>query len=251
MSLFRKKPRSTGLGSDLRPGDDHYRAYVGPPRDYDLVSAMVFNLLTCLGLRQDQKVIDIGCGSLRIGRLLIPYLNAGNYVGVEPNQWLVEDGILNEIGEDQIRLKRPELSFRADLEEFKEPLEADFAFAQSIFSHCGLDLFKEWLLQAKRHLKEDGALLGTFLIDEKDFDGEGWVYPACVNFRVETISQLAKQCGYGFDLLDWGHPRQTWALFSRPNHNKSLACDGPITWNRCLEQSVLPRRAPHAPGPQA
>ncbi|MFK5955345.1 MAG: class I SAM-dependent methyltransferase [Planctomycetota bacterium] len=236
MSFFRKKPTTTGLGTDLKPGDEHYRAYVGPPVDYDLVSAMVFNLLTCLGLRQDQRVIDIGCGSLRIGRLLIPYLNEGNYVGVEPNEWLVKDGILNEIGEDQIRLKKPQLSFRADLKEFDEPLMANFAFAQSIFSHCGLDLFRNWLLQAKDHLREDGALLGTFLVDDKDFDGEGWIYPGCVKFRIETIAQLAKECGYGFEMLDWGRPRQSWALFSRPNYDKGLACDGPITWNRCLEQ---------------
>ena len=63
------------LGLGLRPGDPQYRAYVGPPEDYDLIAAMVFNLLTTLGLRQHHSVLDIGCGSLRIGRLLIPYLN--------------------------------------------------------------------------------------------------------------------------------------------------------------------------------
>ena len=76
-----KKPKTYGIAIDLSPGDNHYRAYVGPPKDYDLVSAMVFNLLTCLGLRQHHRVLDIGCGSLRSGRLLIPYLNKGNYFG--------------------------------------------------------------------------------------------------------------------------------------------------------------------------
>src|SRR5687768_14538688 len=100
-------PRTSGLALDLQPGDDHYRAYVGPPRDYDLISAMVFNLLTSIGLRQHHRVLDIGCGSLRVGRLLIPYLNEGLYVGVEPNKWLVDDGIANEIGMDQVRIKQP------------------------------------------------------------------------------------------------------------------------------------------------
>jgi len=40
------------LGVGLKPGDAHYRAYVGPPEDYDLIAAMTFNLLTTLGLRQ-------------------------------------------------------------------------------------------------------------------------------------------------------------------------------------------------------
>lgn len=63
------------LGVGLKPGDAHYGAYVGPPEDYDLIAAMSFNLLTTLGLRQHYTLFDVGCGSLRIGRLLIPYLN--------------------------------------------------------------------------------------------------------------------------------------------------------------------------------
>ena len=80
-NILRNKTKTVGLGLDLNAGDEHYRAYVGPPADYDLVSAMVFNLLTSMGLRQHHRVLDIGCGSLRVGRLLIPYLNPKNYFG--------------------------------------------------------------------------------------------------------------------------------------------------------------------------
>jgi hypothetical protein len=58
------------LGLDLKPGDPRYRAYVGPPEDYDLIAAMTFNLLTTLGLRQHHSLLDVGCGSLRIGPLV-------------------------------------------------------------------------------------------------------------------------------------------------------------------------------------
>src|SRR3989440_10441889 len=95
------------LGVGLKPGDAHYRAYVGPPEDYDLIAAMAFNLLTTLGLRQHHSLLDIGCGSLRIGRLFIPYLNPGKYFGVEPNQWLVREGIRRELGGSLVEIKRP------------------------------------------------------------------------------------------------------------------------------------------------
>jgi cyclopropane fatty-acyl-phospholipid synthase-like methyltransferase len=236
--LLRDKTNTIGLGLDLKPGDEHYRAYVGPPKDYDLVSAMVFNLLTCVGLRQHHRVLDIGCGSLRVGRLLIPYLNPQNYYGVEPNKWLVDDGIENEVGRDLVKIKEPIFSFHASLEEFEKPLNLDYAIAQSVFSHCGKDLIKGWLSQVSFHLNDSGVLLATFLIGEKDYNGDGWVYPGCVNYKPETISEIASEFALDFDVLDWAHPRQTWALFSKKKYDKSLIHGGPITWNRFVEKAL-------------
>ena len=228
--------RTCDLGLGLPPGAAHYRAYVGPPEDYDLISAMVFNLLTCAGLRQHHRVLDIGCGSLRIGRLLIPYLNPGNYFGIEPNQWLVSDGILNEVGQDQISLKRPTFSYCNSLREFNnQPLEIDFAVAQSIFSHCSTALIREWLNETSQHLKDNGALFATFLVAEEDYCGtEGWIYPGCVKFRPQTMAQLAIEAGLEFTMLDWKHPRQTWAIFSKPGFNDALVSGGNISWNRMM-----------------
>ena len=225
-----------GSGIGLRPGDDHYRAYVGPPEDYDLVAAMVFNLLTCAGLRQHHRLLDLGCGSLRVGRLLIPYLNKGNYVGVEPNRWLVTDGILNEIGEDQVRIKEPLFSYRDSLAEFTESLRLDYAVAQSIFSHCSLRLIRGWLEQLARHLSDSGLLVATFLVDQQDFAGDGWVYPDCVKYRPETMSRLAAEYGFGFQLLDFRHPRQSWAAFWRPGYDRSLIEGGTVAWSRVADR---------------
>ena len=235
---LKSKAKTSGLGLDLKPGDRHYRAYVGPPVAYDLVSAMVFNLLTCIGLRQHHRVLDIGCGSLRVGRLLIPYLNPGNYFGVEPNRWLVDDGIENEIGRDLIRIKRPSFSFQASMKSFHEPLDLDYAIAQSIFSHCGKDLVKGWLSQVSAHLKDSGALVATFLMGEEDFDGDGWVYPECVNFKLETMAEMAFEFDLHFEVLDWTHPNQTWALFSKDACDKSLVEGGPIAWNRFVAKAI-------------
>jgi len=232
------KAKTSGLGLDLKPGDEHYRAYIGPPKDYDLVSAMVFNLLTSIGLRQYHQVLDIGCGSLRVGRLLIPYLNPGNYFGIEPNKWLVEDGIENETGRDLLTIKKPTFSFRSSMEEFNSPLNLDFAIAQSIFSHCGKDLIKAWLSQVSFHLKDSGALLATFIVDNKDYDGDGWVYPGCVGFKPETLSEIASDFDLDFDVLDWAHPRQTWALFAKKKYDKSLIAGGQISWNQFVAKAM-------------
>ena len=156
------------LGLGLKPGDPQYRAYVGPPEDYDLIAAMTFNLLTTLGLRQHHSLLDVGCGSLRIGRLLIPYLNQRKYFGIEPNEWLVEEGIRRELGKSLLEIKRPMFFFSDSPNTIgKANVEFNFALAQSIFSHCGLDLIKGWLSAISSSLAQDGALVATFLVAEE------------------------------------------------------------------------------------
>jgi SAM-dependent methyltransferase len=235
------EPESLGVG--LKPGDTHYRAYVGPPEDYDLIAAMTFNLLTTLGLRQYHSLLDVGCGSLRIGRLLIPYLNRGKYFGVEPNEWLVREGIKRELGEAVLEIKRPTFFFSDSPEAItKAKVLFHFVLAQSIFSHCGLDLIKDWLSTISRSLGEDGALVGTFLIGEGDSPKMGWIYPDCVNYRPATLERAAADVNLRFEILDWKHPRQTWALFAAPKFDSSWFKDRSLTWNASLEKTLSQHR---------
>jgi SAM-dependent methyltransferase len=237
MEMASKDQEDLGLG--LKPGDAQYRAYVGPPEDYDLIAAMAFNLLTTLGLRQHHSLLDIGCGSLRIGRLLIPYLNRRKYFGVEPNEWLVEEGIRRELGETLVLIKRPTFFFSDSPNTIAQAGTAfDFALAQSIFSHSGLDLIKGWLSAISRSLARGGALVATFLIGEEDCAQTGWIYPDCVNYRSATVERAAKDVNLRFEILDWKHPRQTWALFATPEFNSAWFKDRPLTWNTGLQRAL-------------
>ena len=80
------------LGKHLDVGARHHRAWVGSPDNYDLSSALQFSLLTSLGLRENHTLLDIGCGSLRGGRLALMYLLPEHYYGIEPEQWLIDEG---------------------------------------------------------------------------------------------------------------------------------------------------------------
>ena len=227
------------LGLGLKPGDPHYRAFVGPPEDYDLIAAMTFNLLTTLGLRQHHSLLDIGCGSLRIGRLLIPYLNRGKYFGVEPADWLVAEGIKQELGETVVQIKRPTFFFTDSPETIVQTkLSFDFALAQSIFSHCGLDLIGGWLSAVSHSLTPGGVLLATFLPGDEDSSQTGWIYPDCVNYRPATLERAAANVNLRFEILDWKHPRQTWALFAGPKFDSSWFKNSPLTWNTRLERML-------------
>ena len=65
--------------SQTRPGDNNYRAYIGPPHQYDFMGNTQFRLATTLGIREHHYYMDIGCGSLRSGKFLINYLLPERY----------------------------------------------------------------------------------------------------------------------------------------------------------------------------
>lgn len=226
------------LGLELPPGAHHYRAYIGYAVNYDLVAAMTFGLVTTLGLRQQHKLVDIGCGSLRVGRLLIPYLNAGNYIGIEPNEWLVKEGISREVGRDLIRIKKPQFYFSDSPKVLINHSGIDFAVAQSIFSHCGLDLIRGWLAGVAGALAPTGALIATFLPDQVDSSEKGWRYPECVRYTPQTLQTIASELGLKFEILDWRHPHQTWALFANSHFDSSWFKNQPLSWNTMIDRQT-------------
>src|SRR5512140_3487697 len=120
----------------------------------------------------------------------------------------------------------------------------DFALAQSIFSHCGLDLIKGWLSAISRSLASNGALVATFLIAEEDSAQTGWIYPECVNYRPATLERAAENVNLRFEILGWKHPRQTWALFAAPGFDSTWFKDRPLTWNTGLERALSQKHQP-------
>ncbi|HRE43774.1 MAG TPA: methyltransferase domain-containing protein [Terricaulis sp.] len=196
---------------------EHYAAYVGPPAEYDFMGATQFRLACALGLRETHRVLDFGCGSLRAGRLLMMYLMKGNYYGIEPNAWLVEQAIEHELGGQGIlAVKQPSFDHNADFKSDVFGVDFNFIIAQSIFSHAGPELIGRALSNFKASLRPGGLILATFVPNTRqaEFDGEGWVYPGCVTYSRETIARFAKNAGLESMALPWFHPRQDWHIFA-------------------------------------
>jgi SAM-dependent methyltransferase len=222
MVLFRRvdysdsRPTQAELGLDavrgLPAGSDHYKAYVGPPDRFDFMSATQFALLFQLGLREQHRVLDFGCGSLRLGRLLIPYLNRGCYFGIDPNRWLIDDGISNELGAMAIDLKMPSFSqsdsFRTDV----FGCRFDFLIAQSIVTHTGPDLTRKFLLSVPQALKPDGLFLFSYIRDDNvpTLPRDGWHYPEIVAYSRFWFEEELKKVGLVSRPLPWFHPGATW-----------------------------------------
>jgi len=150
------------------PRDFRYRAFIGPADKYDLTSALQFNLLTFLGLREEHFLLDVGCGSLAGGRLFIPYLLPRRYYGIEPFRWLIEEGIKNELGNDIIRVKQPVFSNNNEFMLSIFDRKFDFILAQSIFSHASQKQIRRCLSEAKNVMKPDSFFVATFVEGEEN-----------------------------------------------------------------------------------
>ena len=67
-------------------------------------------------------------------RLLIPYLLPVT-TRIEPNAWLIEDALSNQIGRDLLAIKKPVFDHNAEFRVDGFGIDFDFIVAQSIFSH--------------------------------------------------------------------------------------------------------------------
>ncbi len=213
LKRFQKKKK---IDLSLKAGDRHYRSFIGPPAKYDLVSAMQFNLLTKHGLRENHKFLDIGCGSLRGGRLFIIYLLENNYYGVEPEKWLVKDGIYHELGNGIIKIKKPSFLHSVNFDFIKFNTTFDFAIAQSIFTHASIEQIRVCLFNLSKVANKNFKFLASFIEGNENYQGNDWVYPGCVTYRFDFMKNLVEEYGFRCTKTDDIHPNNhTWLLIEK------------------------------------
>lgn len=199
------------LGIDLPAGSDHYRAFVGPPMLYDRIGALQFNLLNDLGLREYNSILEIGCGSLRLARLLIPFLLPGRYYGVEPKEELVEEGFKHHFGESRAKsqinkLKLPRFSHNPSFDFSFIDDSVDFIIAQSIASHTGVSETRNLLQNIVEKMHDDSLAMITFIRTDdisKQNNDDGWFYPECVCYTDNFMANLAKELGVFASISHW------------------------------------------------
>jgi SAM-dependent methyltransferase len=196
------------LALDSPAGSAHYRAWVGPPAKYDLLGAIQFQALTNLGLRDYHHVCDVGCGTLRAGRLLIPYLLDGHYCGIEPNRDMLGHGFAAHFGSsapdgEVMAKKRPRFHHGMDFDLASFGIEFDFILAQSILSHTGPRDTELFFQQCAKVMTASTIVLFTFVRGRENCVEEGWHYPRCVTYTDGWMADKAAQHGLAFSPTEW------------------------------------------------
>jgi hypothetical protein len=178
-----------------------------------------FEHLKHWGLAANHYPLDIGCGCLRGGRFAIELLEPEHYFGIDPNQWLIDDGIKHLLGTQVLQLKRPVFSNNSDFNLDVFGRKFDFLMAQSIFSHTSQAQMRKVITEATKVMHEKSIFLATFRRGDTDYPGAEWSYPDGVKFTFERVLGFATEAQLECAEVKWAHPKQQWLVFYRSSNS--------------------------------
>jgi SAM-dependent methyltransferase len=156
------------------------------------------------GLKPDSKLLDVGCGSLRLGVKVIPFLEKGNYYGIDCDKEMVTAGLNNELSQDVRQQKNPLFAINKnfDLSSFGQ-IKFDMAMAQSVWTHItppGIELCMKNVVES---LKPGGVFLASYNLAENNMPAFGKPYPVMTKYPVDFFDTLA--CKYNLDMVNIGN----------------------------------------------
>ncbi|MFB8246920.1 class I SAM-dependent DNA methyltransferase [Streptomyces sp. NPDC055952] len=166
---------------------------------WERIGRLQFDYLVGHGLRPHHRMLDIGCGNLRAGRLFIGHLDTGNYYGIDisPDILLAAQDTLVA---DKLQDKLPHLTLAGDLTfAFLPEGHFDVVHAHSVFSHSPPDVIEECFAHVGRILAPGGFFDFTFDRTEGE---EHQVLREDFYYRTRTLTALAARHGLDARFMD-------------------------------------------------
>jgi SAM-dependent methyltransferase len=164
------------------------------------VGQFQFDFHVAHGLRNEHRFLDIGCGNLRLGAHLVPYLDEFGYVGIDISHRIVT-AALDTIRTFKLQSKLPRIFLVAETNyEFFPENYFDVANAHSVFSHLPPEEIEKVLRETLRVLKPGGWFDFTFFNRSEvgNHLKEDFYYPQ------QMMLEIVARCGFQPQLLaDW------------------------------------------------
>jgi len=184
-----------------------HRGYVGGM--WEEIGQLQFDFLLSQGLKPHSYLLDIACGSLRLGVKVIPYLEPSHYLGVEKESELVKEGLEKEL-DPNIRIeKRPNIIISKSFEFERLNHKADFAISQSLFTHIPSSLITLCFKKLHPWLEDDGSFYATFFRTERKVKNPTWSYDhGYFAYTQAEMREFGEKNGYVYKYIgDWNHPQ--------------------------------------------
>ena len=202
--IHRVLPPPEGPAGIARLG---HRGYVGGM--WDEMGRIQFEFLRSRGLRPSSYLMDVACGSLRLGVHAIPFLDPGHYLGIEKEESLVKAGLEVELDPAVRAERRPVIVISSSFEFHRFGRQTDFAIAQSLFTHLPTEAVPLCLRRIAPALADDGVFFASFFRSESAVRNPRRSHDHLA-FRYTEREMLSFGEAEGLRsryIGDWGHPR--------------------------------------------
>ena len=180
----------------------HVRQFPGDESFWDLMSLYVFKYTLPCGLTESTRLLDVGCGSLRVGRHLITFLAPGKYTGLEPEAAMVTRGLSEPpLCPQLLAYKRPTFVHNPN---FDITGQYDMALATQVFFHCSERQLCECLEKIGPRLR--GPFILEVLIKDicaihrKPDQQDGFQYRYAdydwIEYTEDSFVTIVRHCGF-------------------------------------------------------
>jgi SAM-dependent methyltransferase len=140
-----------------------HRAIIGGR--WEETGRIQMQMLLAEGLRPHHRLLDIGCGPLRTGCLLVPYLDPGHYWGTDLSGALMHKGHAEELtAADRARLPLSQLVEDHDFAFPGIPPDIDHILSFAVFTHLPMNHLRRALLRIRGHFPRLEKLIFTVFL---------------------------------------------------------------------------------------
>ncbi len=187
---------------------------------WDEIGSLQLDFLRSQGLQPHHTLLDIGCGSLRLGVRAVDYLEHGRYWGTDLNESLMAAGYEREIVPAGLadKLPRGQLLVDADFALEGVPTHVDFIIAASVFTHLPLNHLRLCLFRLANHIESNCVFYFTIFVPPREADvaEPHEQVPGIVTYGhrdpyhclATDPGWLARSSPWRIRYIgDWGHPR--------------------------------------------
>jgi len=180
--------------------------FLGVPLEtFEQAGRSQFVALLNQGLCPESKVLDVGCGCLRVAYWLVRFLDPACYHGIEPAEKRVEYGLQHLFTPEQLGFKRPRFDFNSRFDSSVFGTRFDFFLAGSIWTHASKPQIEATLDSFLRDSTEASVFLTSYLpalSPDDDYQGDRWVgtsheseTPGVIRHSLSWISEQCQRRG--------------------------------------------------------